>query len=105
MTVTSWTMYAAWDERNGGYYKHVGSDPRYTTMHGTPAEDVKTVDVAIDSDGDYYGWQNLDKLTEPPVMIYRHPILFNICFPNGVEAEVKAGRGRAVRLRIEAADE
>lgn len=64
-------------------------------MHG-----VEPVSVLVteDGEGDYLGWIGTGKTD--PVMIQRRGI-FDVQFPYGHRAEVEAGRGEAVPLRIE----
>jgi|ERR1039458_8541439 hypothetical protein len=58
------------------------------------------VRVSEQPDGPYYGW--IATGHEIPIMIYGHSIPFSMCFPYGVDVEEKRGKGRAVRLMIEA---
>jgi hypothetical protein len=68
---------------------------------GCPAVPVV---VTEDPEGDYLGWieetEDSPRSTGEPEMIQRKEI-FSIQFPYGYKAEEAAGRGRAVRLRIE----
>lgn len=54
--------------------------------------------VTTDAEGDYLGWIETGK-SEPEMIQHRE--IFNIQFPYGYRAEVEAGRGEAVRLRVE----
>jgi hypothetical protein len=74
---------------------------RFAAAHAMFGERPVRVVVTEDPDGEHYGWISTD---DPrPRMIYNHPTLFRMCFPYGVAAEERAGKGRSVRLRIEAA--
>jgi hypothetical protein len=92
----SWEM---WAGRRGDLFVDVGPHPTYVRMHGH--DKPAPVRVVEDPDGPYWGWQEKGHEQEPPVMIYEHKTLFNICFPYGVQAEVDAGHGRVLRLRVE----
>ena len=92
----SWEM---WAGRRGELLVDVGSHPTYVRMHGH--ERPEPVRVVADPDGPYWGWQESGREQEPPVMVYEHETLFKICFPYGVKAEVDAGHGQVLRLRVE----
>lgn len=91
----------------GPHFRHIAPDKRYAQMYGVA--DPVQVDVAEDPEGRYYGWiysPDHDALMgrdhKPiPQMIQQHKVLFRVQFPYGVEAEENAGKGHAVRLRVE----
>lgn len=94
-------MYAHRVERDGGVvYEHLDPDRRYAESHKLDYPIVE-VTVAEGEDGPYYGWVDTDE--QVPTMIHAHRILFSMCFPYGVQAEVDAGKGRVVRLTVEEA--
>lgn len=90
----TWILYA---HQYGDTFKHVGSK-KWVELYPSNNPMVK-VKVKIDENGDYYGW--IDKGKEVPKMIFPNKMQFDICFPYGVEEAEKAGRGKAVRLKIE----
>lgn len=95
----TWQMFAGRDERNGGF-RNIGHR-RYVEMYG---HDPVAVTVTEDPDGPYFGWLRAatswsEAVTEPS-MIQQHEGIFGMQFPYGYEAEVKAGRGRVVKLSI-----
>lgn len=49
----------------------------------------------------HWGWLEPDR---EPSMIYPSRVQLGMCFPYGIEAEIRAGRGREVRLVVEVAD-
>jgi len=74
---------------------------RYVEAHGVkaPIVEVDVVKVPDDSPAaTHWGWMR--PTDTQPVMIYPHEVLFRVCFPYGVEAEVAAGKGRVVRLAV-----
>jgi hypothetical protein len=90
--VREWRMHGSRNSR--GTWYAVG-DVRYVRLHGTQPIPVL---VTADDEGDYLGWVEAGK--SEPVMI-QHREIFNIQFPYGYQAEVRAGHGEAVGLRIE----
>lgn len=93
-----WRMWA--HRYNNGDLHNLGSR-RYVEAHGltNPILEVDVVEVADDDPATtHWGWMQAGK-TEP-VMIYPREVLFRVCFPYGVQAEVDAGRGRVVRLAV-----
>lgn len=74
---------------------------RYVEMHGVkaPVVEVDVVEVPNDDPrATHWGWMR--PADTQPVMIYPREVLFRVCFPYGVEAEVAAGKGRVVRLAV-----
>lgn len=94
----AWRMFA--HRYENGDLRNLGSR-RYVEAHSVWAPIVE-VSVAEVPDGDpaatHWGWMATDA-TEP-VMIYPREVLFRVCFPYGVQAEVDAGKGRVVRLAV-----
>jgi len=92
----SWHMWALTDGEgfsNPGHW-------RFVQAHAQPGDDLVQVRVSEDAEGPYYGW--LAAGHDIPSMIYGHPGAFRMCFPYGPDAEERRGKGRAVRLVIEA---
>lgn len=87
-----------WPTLGGAYdpgkWACFGSD-WYVRAHGFTPQAVTLVE---DPDGDYRGWIGTGE-TDPEVVLYGK--IFDIQFPYGAQAEVDAGRGRVVRLRVE----
>ena len=61
--------------------------------------EVTLVKVTEDAEGDYYGWLRMDKVEY--CLIYNSLALLEMCFAYGTKAEVKAGNGRVVKLKVE----
>ena len=98
---TAWPMWA--HDRNG-QYQHVG-EKRWVEIHGLPdpVVPVTVTEVADDApDGTHWGWIWADRELDhgQPCMIWAFRGAFDAQFPYGPDAEVKAGKGRVVRLRI-----
>lgn len=105
MTAGTWEMHAGRDEHNGGF-RNIGH-PSYVKSYGH-TEAVQVL-VSEDPDGPYWGWLRFASeangrawrpADEAPVMIQRHEGVFSMQFTYGPEAEVKAGKGRIVHLKI-----
>lgn len=113
-TTGSWQMWAGQRTNHGEtapVFVDVGDHPMYTKMHGH--DEPLRVLVVEDVEGRYWGWLsnlNRDRNTaasyeETPSMIYEHEGIFDMCFPCGYKAEVKANAGRVVRLSITVLDD
>jgi len=93
-----WRMWA--HRYDNGDLHNLGSR-RYVEAHGL-RKPIIEVDVAEVSDDDpaatHWGWMR--PTDTEPVMIYPREVLFRVCFPYGVQAEVDAGKGRMVRLAV-----
>lgn len=92
----SWRMHAGVADRGG--YQYFG-DPRYVELYGVVPVPVV---VTEDPDGTYWGW--LDARRDAPEMIQPHPVLYQVQFPYGPDAEERAGRGRTLRLTVTAGE-
>ena len=93
-----WRMYA--HRYDSGDLHNLGS-LRYVQAHGVskPIVEVDVTEVAEDDPAaTHWGWLRANDDT--PVMIYPREVLFRVCFPYGVQAEVDAGKGRVVRLAV-----
>jgi ferredoxin-NADP reductase len=93
-----WSMWAIHDRE--GFFDEPGHR-RYTLAHATQGQAAHRVIVTENPDGMYTGW--MANGADTPTIIHRHPSAFSMCFPYGPAAEVKAGRGRIVKLDIAAA--
>lgn len=98
-----WRMYA--HRYDSGDLHNIGSR-RYVEAHGVPKPilEVNVVEVA-DDDPTATHWAWIRANDTEPIMIYPREVLFRICFPHGVKAEVEAGKGRAVRLAVTEVDD
>lgn len=97
--MSSWMMFG-WPNGHGDW--SALGDEHYVRLHG--CTEPVPVEVIEDPEGSHLGWIDAEDELEgddTPVMIQHHQV-FNIQFAYGYEAEEKRGRGRAVRLRIEA---
>lgn len=94
----TWEMFG-YPKGDGDWLKV--DDYRTIKMHGC-AEPVPVL-VIEDPDGNYLGWmeerEGVRKTGVPEMILYKK--LFNMQFAYGYETEEEAGRGKAVRLRIE----
>jgi hypothetical protein len=75
----------------------MATDRRYAEHYG---HDPVEVLVTIDEEGSFYGW--LKPGDAEPCMIQPWKGLFDMQFPYTPEAEVARGRGRILRLTVEA---
>lgn len=98
----TWPM---WAHDCDGEYQHIG-DKWWVEIHGLPdpVVPVAVTEVEADSpDGTHWGWIDASGCDDgKPVMIWAFRGAFDAQFPYGPRAEVEAGRGRVVRLRITA---
>ena len=77
-------------------FRHFGSAERIK-FHDSKKEAVK-VKLVEDPEGEMFGWIPAGK-TEPIMVLRKH--LFDIQFPDGHQANEKAGKGCAVSLRVD----
>lgn len=93
----TWTLHAGVRANDDGTESFVDIDahPQFAREYG---HQPVAVTATEDPDGDYYGW--IQRGEDTPVMVYDHPGLFSMCFPYGPKAEVEAGTGEIVRLRL-----
>ncbi len=95
-----WTAFA-YDCEPGkdgrGRYRHIGHR-HYVKLHGLD-DPIVAVTLTEDSQGDYWGWLASD--AAEPSMVWPSKVQFTMCFPYGPEAEVKRGKGKILRLRVE----
>lgn len=95
----TWEMFG--HAADNGVWVTVGTH-NFVRLHGYP-QPPKPVTVIEDPDGDYMGW--LDSRPDTGVnhtdpQFIQHHRIFNVQFPYGYQAEEKAGKGTALRLRI-----
>lgn len=91
----SWNCYATISD--GGVPLFPG--PKWwAALHGEPI----AVSVTVDHGGSHWGWRpkggDLDSF---PKMIQVSRDALSMCFPEGLDGAIKAGKGESVRLRIE----
>lgn len=65
---------------------------------GIKLEDVRTLNLVEDLEGDYYGWVPAGS---NDIRMVQYKKIFLMQFPYSVEEEVAAGHGEVVRLRVE----
>ena len=98
--------FADWDEGLDGFRSVYPARIHFTTV--ARAELVHEVDVHEVGDDiipTHYGWEATGTAPDAPFpwgLIQRSMVLLSICFPDGVESAIKTGRGRVVRLVVEA---
>ena len=78
-----------------GIFLAVHTHEQAVRMSGQCPIEVVAVE---DPDGRYWGWIRTGE--DEPTIIQPHQSSFEVCFPYGVQAEVKAGHGEVVRLDI-----
>lgn len=99
----SWDM---WAHDRGGRFDNPGEE-WWVQIHGLPypVVPVTVTEVAPDDPGaTHWGWidsaSSRSRLAGVPCMIWASKAAFGAQFPYGVAAEVAAGKGQVVRLRI-----
>lgn len=101
-------QYATLEENsNGIYFNHIGLNPKYAYHYGVTDKD-KIYEIILDKHEDqsepnwdaidYWGWLDFDN--NEYKTIWPNYKLFHCCFPYGVKAEEKSGKGKAVRLKL-----
>lgn len=89
--------FASKSDRDGRFY-NVFPTVLQVKMCGYDEDEIWVVTFEEDTAGDYWSFQYTDK--DDFHLIFPHQILFNMCFAYGVAAEVKAGKGRIVHLKV-----
>ena len=95
------------ENENGIYFSTIGLNPKFAHYWGV--KDTDTIYKVIfdihedqsEPDWDaqeYWGW--LDKRENKFKMIWQNYRLFHCCFPYGVKAEEKSGKGKSFRLKL-----
>lgn len=95
----SWAMWAGIIRPHGqdeDVFYAIDQHRRYVEHHGLVPHKVIATE---DPQGMYWSWIQTD--AEWPTMIHGYRPVFSMCFPYGYQAEVDAGKGEVVRLRIE----
>lgn len=96
LEIADFKCWILWAHDLGLSYRHIGSK-FYVETYGL-SHPIVQVTVLEDPQGDYWGWLATGAAT--PTMIWPSENLFRVCFPYGPDAEVKAGKGRVVKLRV-----
>lgn len=89
--------FASKSGRDGRFY-NIFPSMIQLKMCGIDEDEVWVVEFEEDVDGDYWSFQDTDE--EDFHLIFPHKVLFDICFAYGVEAEIKAGKGRIAHLKV-----
>lgn len=89
--------YGSMNDRDGMFY-HIFETLVQIKMCGYSYGEIHVIKFEESPDGEYWAWRATGETDFH--MIYPHEILFNICFAYGVQAEVDAGKGRVVRLKV-----
>ncbi len=88
------------NDRDGMFY-NIFKTTLQVRVCGYDDDEIYAIKFEESPDGEYWAWQDTGESEFH--LIYPHEILFIICFPYGVQAEVDAGRGRVVRLKVKKA--
>lgn len=96
-------MYAQRRTRFNGtaYFMNFGPSVMVAELYGKH-DDIHKLRITPAREADvssYWGWWDEEK--QQLRMIYPDRVLLSICFPYGIKAEEKAGKGFAVRLVVE----
>ena len=89
--------YASKNERDGRFY-NIFPSVLQVKMCGYSEDEIWEVTLEEDADGDYWSFQYTGN--DDFHLIFPHKVLFNVCFAYGVDAEIKAGKGRIAHLKI-----
>lgn len=84
-------------ERDGRFY-NIFPSVFQVKMCGYDKDEIWVLNFEEDADGDYWSFQDNDEYSFH--LIHPNKVLFDMCFAYGPDAEVKAGRGRIVRLNL-----
>ena len=85
---------------DGFWYSHIYPSIKQVQMcvdKDEPIYEIDVVEASDPSDDSYWGW--MDEHNEIS-MIYPNAQALQMCFPYGIEAEERAGRGRVIRVDI-----
>ena len=100
----SWEIFTrpAKNSVNGGvWYQDFGPEVMYKSIYG-PNHPAVRVRLVEDPAGDYAGWISHEEgQDENGIGMVQRREIFSIQFAYGVKAEMDAGHGSAVRLRVE----
>lgn len=91
-----WTKYAL---KMKDHFDSIYAHPGATKMClGKEPTDIYKIELEECENGQYWAYQ--DKGKDDINMIHPHVKAFGICFPYGLESELKRDRGRVVRLKV-----
>jgi hypothetical protein len=97
---TTWDLFAM---VRGDHFEHFYPSKMQCGMCGN--DPIVEVRLTLDDAGPYWGWRDsyhpVNRGGGRVSMVYRHPMLVEICFPYGTAVEIKRGRGDVVRLRVD----
>jgi len=91
----TWPMFAG-NRTEQGIWLNVEGHPKTVEAYGAEPVAVTAVE---DPEGEYRGWIDTGSTA---LVLVQPQWLFSMQFPYGPEAEVDAGKGEIVRLRIDA---
>lgn len=106
---SSWRMWAGERTGRGGSTEttivHVGTDEGFARRSGIEEPFEVAVEEVSEGQHTHVGWMRSESAHGDgiPRLIYEHIQLLQICMPYGISAEVAAGHGRVVYLKIERA--
>ena len=89
--------YGSKSERDGRFY-NIFPSTLLVGICGYDEDEMWAIVFEEDDDGDYWSFQDVGEETFH--LIFPHKVLFDLCFAYGVDAEVKAGKGRIVHLKV-----
>lgn len=90
-------LYAAFDVAGG--FKNFQLSALGVRMCGISAEDVVRVQLIPDDAGAYWCWHDYER--DEYSMVWPSFVQLDMCFPYGIGAAEKQGRGTRVRVRAE----
>lgn len=98
-TPRTWQAFATKNENNEkSIYLNINRWEQAVLFSGFSKEDIKTISLIEDLDGEYRGWLETG---EEEVSMVHHKQVFPVQFTYGVDLEVEKGHGIVVPLRIE----
>lgn len=89
--------YGTKNDRDGMFY-NIFPSILQVQMCGYEPDEIWILNFKEDDKGEYWSFQDTGEDTFH--LIFPHKVLFDVCFAYGVDAEVEAGRGRIVHLKI-----
>lgn len=89
-------MYGALEN---GKWNCIYYNKRSVVMCGIKQSDIVKLQVTEDENGQYFGWLEGDEIS----MVWPNLAALKMCFAYGIEEEEKKGKGKRIRLKIEAA--
>lgn len=100
-----WEMWAHQETSPEGKVRHAHFGKRgWVALFGMNHPIVR-VRLALDPEGDHWGWMDTDRYPEAPTLIWDSPMLLEVCFAGGTAATRQAlasrgHEGRVVRLSL-----